>query len=49
MTKLMAISAFVGVAYLFDPTFAGNFDAQMRVLAYKVNSALDVRPYLGGR
>ena len=49
MTKLMAISALVGVAYLFDPTFAGNFDTQMRVLAYKVNSALDVRPYLGGR
>jgi hypothetical protein len=49
MTKLMAVSAFVGVAYLFDPTFAGNFDAQMRVLAYKVNSALDVRWYLGGR
>jgi hypothetical protein len=49
MTKLMAISAFVGVAYLFDPTFAGNFDAQMRVLAWKINSALDVRPHLGGR
>ena len=49
MNKLLAISAFVGVAYLFDPTFAGNFDSQMRVLAYKINSALDVRPYLGGR
>jgi hypothetical protein len=49
MTKLMAVAAFVGVAYLFDPTFAGNFDSQMRVLAYKINSALDVRPYLGGR
>jgi hypothetical protein len=49
MTKLLAISAFVGVAYLFDPTFAGSFDSQMRVLAYKINSALDVRPYLGGR
>ena len=49
MTKLLAISAFVGVAYLFDPTFAGRFDTQKRVLAYKINSALDVRPYLGGR
>ncbi len=49
MTKLLAISAFVGVAYLFDPTIAGSFDSQMRVLAYKINSALDVRPYLGGR
>jgi hypothetical protein len=49
MTKLLAISAFVGVAYLFDPTFAANFDSQMRVLAYKINSALDVRPYFGGR
>jgi hypothetical protein len=49
MTKLLAISAFVGVAYLYDPTYAGSFDTQMRVLAYKFNSALDVRPYLGGR
>jgi hypothetical protein len=49
MTKLMAISAFVGVAYLFDPTFAGSVDAQMRALAYKINSTFDVRPYLGGR
>ena len=49
MTKLLAISAFVGVAYLFDPTYAGSFDTQMRVLAYKFNAALDVRPYLGGR
>ena len=49
MTKLLAISAFVGVAYLFDPTFAGNFDSQMRGLAYKINSALDVTPYLGRR
>ena len=49
MTKLMAVSMFVGVAYLFDPTFAGNFDSQMRVLAWKINSALDVRPSLGGR
>jgi hypothetical protein len=49
MTKLLAISALVGVAYLFDPSSAGNFDAQMRVLAYKINSALDVRPFLGGR
>jgi hypothetical protein len=49
MTKLLAISAFVGVAYLFDPSYAGSFDTQMRVLAYKFNSALDVRPYLGGR
>jgi hypothetical protein len=49
MTKLLAISAFVGVAYLFDPTFAGSFDAQMRILAYKINSALDVGPYLGRR
>ncbi|MBV8753977.1 MAG: hypothetical protein JO328_14040 [Hyphomicrobiales bacterium] len=49
MFKLMAISAFVGVAYLFDPTFAGSFDTQMRVLAYKFNSTLDVSPYLRGR
>ena len=47
MTKLMAVAAFVGAAYLYDPTFAGSVDAQMRTLAYKVNSALDVRPYLG--
>jgi hypothetical protein len=49
MSKLLAISAFVGVAYLFDPSAGSNFDTQMRVLAYKINSALDVRPYLGGR
>jgi hypothetical protein len=49
MTKLLAISAFVGVAYLFDPSSAGSFDTQMRLLAYKFNSALDVRAYLGGR
>jgi hypothetical protein len=49
MTKLLAISAFVGVAYLFDPSSAGNFDTQMRNLAYKINSALDVSAYLGGR
>ena len=48
MTKLLAISAFVGVAYLFDPS-SGGFDTQMRVLAYKINSALDVRGFLGGR
>jgi hypothetical protein len=48
MTKLMALSAFLGVVYLFDPTFAGNFDSQMRVLAWKINSALDVRAYLPG-
>jgi hypothetical protein len=48
MTKLMALSAFLGVVYLFDPTFAGNLDAQMRVIAWKINSVLDVRPYLGG-
>ena len=49
MMKMMALAAFVGVAYLFDPTFAGSFDSQMRILAYKINSALDVSPYLGGR
>jgi hypothetical protein len=49
MTKLIAVSAFVGVAYLFEPTFAGSFDAQMRVIAWQINSALDVRPHLGGR
>ena len=49
MTKLLAISAFVGVAYLFDPNSAGNFDTQMRIFAYKINSALDVSPYLGRR
>ena len=49
MTKLLAISAFVGVAYLFDPTSAASFDTQLRVLAYKFNSALDVRGFLGGR
>ena len=47
MTKLMAVAAFVGVMYVYDPTFAGSFDAQMRVLGHKINSALDVRPYLG--
>ena len=49
MLKMMALAAFVGVAYLFDPTFAGSFDSQMRVLAYKINSALDFAPYLGRR
>jgi hypothetical protein len=48
MTKLMAVAAFLGAAYLFDPTFAGSLDAQMRVFAWRINSALDVRPYLGG-
>ena len=48
MTKLMALSAFLGVVYLFDPTFAGNIDSQMRVIAWKINSYLDVRPYLRG-
>jgi hypothetical protein len=48
MTKLMAVAAFLGVAYLFDPTFAGSFDAQMRVIAWKINSTLDVRAYLRG-
>jgi hypothetical protein len=49
MIKLMAVAAFFGAAYLFDPTFASSFDTQMRGLAYKINSTLDVRPYLGGR
>jgi hypothetical protein len=49
MTKLMAVSAFVGIAYLFDPAFASSFDTQMRGLAYKINSTFDVRPYFGGR
>jgi len=49
MTKLLAISAFVGVAYLFDPSGGSSFDTQMRLLAYKINYALDVRAYLGGR
>jgi hypothetical protein len=49
MTKLLAISAFVGVAYLFDPTSAGSFDTQMRVFAYKFNAMFDVRGFLGGR
>jgi hypothetical protein len=48
MTKLMAVAAFLGAVYVINPTFAGGFDAQMRVLAWKINSALDVRPYLGG-
>jgi hypothetical protein len=48
MTKLMAVAAFLGVAYLIDPAFEGSFDSQMRVIAWKINSALDVRPYLGG-
>ena len=48
MTKLMALSAFLGVVYLFDTTFAGNLDSQMRVIAWKINSYLDVRPYLRG-
>jgi hypothetical protein len=48
MTKLMAVAAFLGVVYAVDPTFTGSFDAQMRVLAWKINSAFDVRPYLGG-
>jgi len=49
MIKLMAVAAFFGAAYLFDPTFASGFDSQMRGLANKINAALDVRPYLGGR
>jgi hypothetical protein len=49
MTKLLAISAFVGVAYLFDPGAGSNFDTQMRILAYRINSALDVSAFLGGR
>ena len=48
MTKLMAIAAFFGAIYAIDPSFADSLDAQMRILAYKINSTLDVRPYLGG-
>jgi hypothetical protein len=48
MTKLMAVAAFLGVVYMTDPTFEGSFDAQMRALAWKINSALDVRQFLGG-
>jgi len=47
MTKLMAVAAFFGALYAIDPSFAGSLDAQMRVIAWKINSALDVRPYLG--
>ena len=51
MTKLMAVAAFVGAMYVVDPAFGGSIDSQMRVLAWKINSALDVRPLLpfGGR
>ena len=51
MTKLMAVAAFVGAMYAVDPAFAGSVDSQMRVIAWKINSALDVRPILrfGGR
>jgi hypothetical protein len=48
MTKLMAVAAFLSVVYAIDPDFAGSLDAQMRVIAWKINSALDVRPFLGG-
>jgi hypothetical protein len=48
MTKLMAVAAFFAAVYVIDPAVAGSIDAQMRVLAWKINSALDVRPYLRG-
>jgi hypothetical protein len=47
MTKLMAVAVFLSAAYAIDPDFAGSLDAQMRVIAWKINSALDVRPFLG--
>jgi hypothetical protein len=51
MTKLMAVAAFFGAVYAIDPAFAGSLDSHMRVIAWKINSALDVRPLLpfGGR
>jgi hypothetical protein len=48
MTKLMAVAAFFAAVYVIDPAFAGTLDSQMRVLAWKINSALDVRPFLRG-
>jgi hypothetical protein len=48
MTKLMAVAAFLSAVYVIDPDFAGSLDARMRMIAWKINSALDVRPYLGG-
>ena len=47
MSKLMAVAAFLGLVYAVDPAFGASIDAQMRILAWKINSALDVRPYLG--
>jgi hypothetical protein len=51
MTKLMLVAGVLGAMYLVDPAFAGSVDTQMRVFAWKINSALDVRPFLpfGGR
>jgi hypothetical protein len=48
MTKLMAVAAFFAAVYAIDPSVAGTIDSQMRVLAWKINSALDVRPFLRG-
>jgi hypothetical protein len=46
MTKLMAVAAFFAAVYVIDPAFAGSIDSQMRVLAWKINSTLDVRTFL---
>jgi hypothetical protein len=46
MSKLVAIAGVLGALYFVDPAFAGSVDTQMRVLAWKINSALDVRPFL---
>ena len=47
MSKLMAVAAFLGAVYWIDPAFGASLDYQMRVIAWKINSALDVSQYLG--
>jgi len=46
MSKLLFIAGLFSMSYLWSPGFAADVDSHMRTLAWKVNSAVDVRPYL---
>jgi len=51
MAKLLLVAGVFGASYLWNPGFAASVDSEMRMLGWKINSTVDVRPYLpfGGR
>jgi hypothetical protein len=51
MTKLLMAAGVFAASYVWNPGFSQTVDAQMRIIAWKINSAVDGRVAMpfGGR